>query len=214
VFICQPVFGAVLLYRRLFTGLLPEYDRGSGVAGRVHRSILGNNRAGFVGNVSGQPGTLALLPNLSFPRAPDGTPWHDALSRGVAPAELYSCEDAPLGLTAPDAHPDETVRAEFRRRLNDVIETHGWLGTPALPEAVETWQILGVGLPTEVGVRFDNNAVVPWREDAGDDTVPPASGRGMQTGAPDRTIEFAALSHATACQDPRVGEQTRLIFSP
>lgn len=212
VFICQPVFGTVGLYRRLFTGLMPGYDRGHGVVDRAYRSILGNSRRAFVGNVSGQPGTLALLPSAHFPRTEEGAPWHGALAQGVSPDQLYLSEDPPLGLSAPEAHPDPEVRAAFRRRLRETIETHAWLGPPKLPDSVEIWQMLGVGLPTEVGITFDADTAVPYREDAGDDTVPPVSARGMQTD-PQRTIEIPELHHATACQDPRVIAETHRIFS-
>jgi pimeloyl-ACP methyl ester carboxylesterase len=213
LFVCQPVYGAVGLYRRLFTGLMPEYDRGGGVLARAYRAVLGNNRAGFVGNVSGQPGTLALLPSVHFPRAPDGGYWHDALAHGLDPAQLYLGEEAPLGLSGPDAHPDPEVRTAFRQRLREVMETHEWLGEPVLPEPVEVWQLLGVGLATEVSVRLEAGTVVPRRTAAGDDTVPPASARGMRVEDPARTIEIPELSHATACRDPRVMEETRRIFS-
>ena len=63
IYICQPCVGAVLLYRRLFTGLVRGLDGTGSLADRAFRLILGNNRDDFVGNMSGLPGGMQLLPS-------------------------------------------------------------------------------------------------------------------------------------------------------
>ena len=99
VFVCQPVLGTVLLYRRLFTGLMPGFDGEGTVAARAFRFLMGNSRAGFIGTISGQPGPLSLLPNTSFPPTREGIPWHEALAHGIAAYDLYSNPVSPPGCT-------------------------------------------------------------------------------------------------------------------
>ena len=53
------------------------------------------------------------------------------------------------------------MRVAFRKRVEDVKLVHRWLGEPVLPETIETWQLVGIGLPTEVGIHFDGKTIVP-----------------------------------------------------
>ena len=46
---------------------------------RGERSRLGGSRDDFVGNMSGLPGPLELLPSQYFPRDEEGRPWHPLL---------------------------------------------------------------------------------------------------------------------------------------
>jgi pimeloyl-ACP methyl ester carboxylesterase len=67
VHVCQPSAGAVILYRRLFTGLVPGLDGGNGLADRGFRLLLGTKQASFLANMSGMPGPMQLLPSGDFP---------------------------------------------------------------------------------------------------------------------------------------------------
>ena len=58
VHVCQPSAGAVVLYRRLFTGLVRGLDGGGGIADRVFRLLLGSDQATFLANMSGLPGPM------------------------------------------------------------------------------------------------------------------------------------------------------------
>src|SRR5262249_7698069 len=58
IHVCQPSVGAVVLYRRLFTGMETGLDGGSSLADRVFRLILGTSRDDFVGKMSGLPGPM------------------------------------------------------------------------------------------------------------------------------------------------------------
>jgi pimeloyl-ACP methyl ester carboxylesterase len=211
VFVAQPAVGAVILYRRLFTGMVPGLDGGNGVLDRVVRLILGNSRAGFVGNMSGLPGGVSLLPSGSFPVDSAGRRWHEALDGGLPHDELYLNAANPPGLVGPASHPNPEVQADFRARVEEVAEMHRWLGPPVLDPGIEMWQLVGRGLQTEVGIGFSGPTAQPRRTSDGDDTVPSLSARAMTTD-PGRTIEFAGLSHATACQQPGVSEATRHIL--
>ena len=130
VSICQPVVGAVVLYRRLFTGLVRSLDGGGSISDRAFRLLLGNTRAAFVGNMSGLPGAMQLLPSEHFPVDAAGDPWNASIAGPINPANLYAnalCPpgvlDAALGLTAE-------VLADLTDRLFDVAGFHTWLGPP------------------------------------------------------------------------------------
>lgn len=209
LFVCQPAAGAVVLYRRLFTGMVRGFDGGKGVLDRMTRFILGNNRAGFFGNLSGLPGGVQLLPSRFFPST-DGRHWNNAIDNGFLHDALYLNESSPPGLIGANAHPDPAVRADFRDRLEECAEAHAWLGPPELPSAIEAWQLAGDGLLTDVSITFDEAGnPAPGREVMGDATVPRSSATAMQLSPDDRTILFGNLSHENACEDCRVMQWTR-----
>ena len=213
VHVCQPAAGAVVLYRRLFTGLVRGLDGGRGVADRAFRLLLGNTRAGFVGNMSGQPGPLQLLPSGFFPPAADGRAWHAALDAGTAFADLYGSPDSPPGLNDPALDLPADARADFADRVVDVADFHAWLGFPAAPNPAppETWLICGSVRPTEVRVGFAAGRPDPGVAAEGDGTVPYLSAAALRV-ADGRRFTVAGVEHATACGDPQVGELTRQIL--
>lgn len=213
LFVCQPAAGAVVLYRRLFTGLVRGLDGGGGVADRVFRLILGNDRAGFVGNMSGLPGGVQLLPTRHFP-ADGGRHWNEVLGNGTPHGELYLNAACPPGLVAAAAHPDPGVRADFQDRLEETADAHDWLGAPVLPSPVEGWQVAGDALETDVSIRFDAAGTpLPGRAAGGDDTVSRSSATAMQLADPTRTSLVPNLSHGTACLDLRVMAWTQGMLS-
>jgi len=212
LFICQPATGAVVLYRRLFTGLSRGLDGGGGAGDRAFRFILGNSRSGFVGNMSGLPGAVQLMPSRHFPKD-DGRHWHDALDNGTLHADLYTNPASPPGLLGASAHPDPAVRADFRDRIEEKTDAHDWLGEPIVPPSVDAWQVAGDACETDVSVRFDGAAIVPVRKASGDDTVPRPSATAMRIADPWRTAILPDLRHSTACLDVRVLNWTQGIFT-
>ena len=119
VHVCQPSVGAVVLYRRLFTGLVRPYDGGGGVFDRAFRLILGNTRTAFLGNMSGMPGPMQLLPSQFLPGGwnpllPNGPPY---ASGNIAPAIGAG------GLAAG-------VAAELATRVTEVNAFHASTGRP------------------------------------------------------------------------------------
>jgi hypothetical protein len=93
--VCQPATGAVILYRRLFTGMVRGLDGGGGIGDRAFRLLLGNSRAAFLGNMSGQPGPLQLLPSAFFSVDGSGQHWHAALDTGTPHEDLYGNANSP-----------------------------------------------------------------------------------------------------------------------
>jgi pimeloyl-ACP methyl ester carboxylesterase len=210
--VCQPSTGAVILYRRLFTGLVRGLDGGGGVSDRAFRLLLGDSRAAFVGNMSGQPGPLQLLPSESFPADEEGQPWNGALA-GTPFAGLYGNADSPPGLDDGNLQLPAEARDDLVERIQDVADFFAWLGAPRRPDLVppETWLIYGTGRDTETRITFADGTPQPVVTEDGDGTVPSLSATALGLAA-DRQFAVAGLGHATACQDGRVRELTSQVF--
>ena len=205
VHVCQPSVGAVVLYRRLFTGLMREFDEGL-----AFRILLGNSRAGFVGNMSGQPGPLQLLPSRFFAGQPA---WHGHLDAGTAFDDLYAGAASPPGLLDATLGLADDIAADLRARVDDVNGFHAWLGDPK-PAAggPETWLVYGTGVKTEVAIGFDGGSARPGLSLHGDGTVPVASACAL--GLPeDRMLAVADMVHADACNHRSVLDHTARIFA-
>jgi pimeloyl-ACP methyl ester carboxylesterase len=96
IHIFQPVDGAVVLYRRFFTGAVKAIDGGFGLA-----TILGNTGDKFCATSSGMPGPLQLLPT-NFYHDTAG-PWLSYKANGVHglwPGDVF---DLYNGLVCPPA---------------------------------------------------------------------------------------------------------------
>jgi hypothetical protein len=198
VHVCQPTVGAVVLYRRLLTGLKKELDEGL-----AFRILLGNSRAGFVGNMSGQPGPLQLLPSRFFLTQPA---WHGHLDTGTVFDDLYTgLIDAALGL-------DDEVVSDLRARVDDVSGFHAWLGDPRpAADGPETWLVYGTGVKTEIAIGFDGLTASPRLSLHGDGTVPVVSACAL--GLPEeRMLAVADMVHADACNHKTVRAHTARIF--
>ena len=214
LYVCQPATGAVLIYRRLFTGLVPQLDGGRGISDRAFRLLLGNNRAAFVGNMSGQPGPLQLLPSKFFPTDSAGLAWNEALDADIAFRDLYGSQQSPPGLSDPTLDLPADALADFADRVLDVAEFHEWLGAAAAPEPAPpaTWVVCGKGQPTEVRIAFPERCATPQVTDEGDGIVPILSALALGI-REDRVFVVSELEHATACLDHRVMDQTRSVLS-
>jgi pimeloyl-ACP methyl ester carboxylesterase len=205
VSICQPAVGAVILYRRLFTGLVRHLDGGGSVSDRAYRLLLGNTREAFVGNMSGLPGAMQLLPSEYFPVDAAGRPWNASIAGPITPSNLYGNALCPPGLLDAALGLTTEVLEDLTDRVFDVAGFHAWLGAPdPLPAGwPETWSVCGLGQPTEVQIAFAGSQAQPGLTPGGDGTVPILSARALPV-PPGRLVEVNGLEHGGACLHPDV----------
>jgi pimeloyl-ACP methyl ester carboxylesterase len=219
VHVCQPVYGAVVLYRRFFTGLIPEVDGGLSPADIAFRLILGGDAVEFAGNLSGLPGPMQLLPSARYPTGgPDG-PWLPFPLSAGAVYDLYADPPRPPCLTPANVADD--VREGLATRLNEVRALHARLvtndaqGNPTDLMFPETWSVFGTGVDTDVGVAFNDGVASRRHAAEGDGTVPAESGAGLFGGrgvpfhplvdiTAERQFVVSNLEHADAMSDPTV----------
>jgi pimeloyl-ACP methyl ester carboxylesterase len=210
IHICQPSAGAVVLYRRLFTGLVRGLDGGGGLQDRAFRLLLGNNRQAFLGNMSGLPGPMQLLPTSHFPPESGGR-WNSFLdSPGATHAGMYSHANSPPGLVPHNLNLSTEVLADLGARVGDLAALEQFLN--AVPPATgDTWLIYGVGLTTEVQIQSGSEQT-PVRIPVGDEVVPAISAiaLGLPSG---RMIAVEKLAHPDACQDQRVQDEVLTILA-
>ena len=206
--ICQPSVGAVVLYRRLFTGMVKALDSGWGF-----RFLLGNSRVGFVGNMSGLPGPMQLLPSAFFPT--DGpSHWNGAMDMGVLFQNLYTAVQSPPGLVDSNLGLAAEAQVDFAQRVSDVLDAHAWLGapTPTAPIHPDTWLIYGNDYPTETRIAFNNRMPQPAVTQLGDGTVPAISAVALALGT-GRMFAVAQMEHGMACLHPRVRQISGDVLS-
>jgi hypothetical protein len=214
VHICQPSVGAVVLYRRLFTGLEYGLDGGGGLSDRVFRLILGTSRDDFVGNMSGLPGAMELIPSEFFPPDEQGQPWNSYLARGTAAGALYGSPTSPPGLFAGGLQLAADALADLREQIQRVVRYHQQLGRPDAPAgpADDTWLFYGTDVKTETGIAFDPiGQPVPVQTDAGDGTVPARSATALGLG-PGRQVAVPGVLHADACLHDEIRRRVRGIL--
>jgi hypothetical protein len=211
--VCQPSAGAVVLYRRCFTGMVSGLDGGGGVSDRAFRFLLGTTRAAFTGNMSGLPGAMELMPSGYFPADTGGRPWNGDITGGVTHADLYGNAMSPPGLNDLALQLPADARADLVERIQDVADFHGWLGAPLDPAhpAPETWLIYGTGQDTETRIDFAGSDPQPGVTADGDGTVPSLSATALALAA-DRQFAVTGLVHAVACQDGQVQSQSAQVF--
>jgi pimeloyl-ACP methyl ester carboxylesterase len=204
--ICQPAVGAVIIYRRMFTGMVPGLDGGTGIADRAFRLLLGNSREGFLGNMSGLPGAMQLLPSEFFPADAANLPWNSFIAAGVGgDDQLFGNPQSPPGLVDSALNLPVDAVSDLADRVSNVADFHAWLGAPAPLSASwpDTWSVFGVGQPTEVRIGFVNGTANPFVTTDGDGTVPHLSAQALSVPT-NHSVELSGLIHATACLDQRV----------
>ena len=211
VHVCQPSAGGVVLYRRLFTGDVAALD-GTGVLDRVIEVLLGNSRSGFVGNMSGLPGAMQLLPSRFFPLDADGNPWHPELG-AEGPEALYADAASPPGLVPDYLGLTAEVISDLKDRLVDVAQFHGSLGDPAVPHHPNCWLVYGISVKTDVAISIGaDGGVVPATSTDGDGTVPVISATSLKLPS-GRMISVANAEHSQACNNLTVQGQLQTILA-
>lgn len=161
IHVAQPVTGAAVLVRRMFTGARRSLD------GMAMMLLLGGNRKKFQTIMSALTGPMELLCTDDY-RDVDGS-WYEyrTFEQPGAPLkwtgsvwELYQRPASPPGLLAPagTAGAIGAVPArEFRQRVIEAAAFHTTLG---LWKHDKTWSIFGTGHVCDMRVDF----VLPPRE--------------------------------------------------
>ena len=163
VHIAQPVTGAAVFYRRMFTGARAGPDGGAlSPSGIVLRNILGTSRRSFQTILSVVPGPMQLMVTPLY-RDTGGRPWL-AITPFEAPVrrelesvswDAYLGPEAPPGFLVPPGQRHALPAArdqDMRARIEDARSFHDWLGVYRHPH---TWAIYGDGLETDMGASFD-----------------------------------------------------------
>jgi hypothetical protein len=210
--ICMPASGAVVLYRRMFTGLVPRFDGTGSIADRAFRFLLGDSRQGFVGNFSGLPGAVELMPGTFLPAA-----WNPSLP-AIPYNQLFSNTLSPPGIVPEDIGLSTQVISDLNDRVADLYDFQTFFGNPADQLHPGTYLIYGSGstppsIPlTDVQIAFQNGAPIPIQDITGDGTVPAASALSLQL--PPARMTSANVEHSLACANPAVVTQTAAILTP
>lgn len=205
IHVCQPTLGAVVMYRRFFTGAVLGLDGGLGDLPFLW--ILGDDPAAYALNVCGLPGAMQLLPTPAYEHPP-GQRWLP-FTQPPNLLDLYGFASRPPGLTAMEG--SEYVRENLAARYTEVRAYHATIGRFRHPN---TWVVFGTGLETDVAVGHENGAVFPVRFATGDGTVPVRSAAALFDGEqvePDRLRPVTRLEHGSAMLHPRVQENVAEI---
>lgn len=214
VHVCQPVLGAVLFYRRCFTGAVRGLD--GGIRDLPFRLLAGDSPAEFVRHVCGLPGAMQLLPAPEY-RASGGANWNAPFGAQfqARPGALYQFATRPPGLSDPRADP--FVLSNLPARLAEVGAYHAH--APAFRfDRERTWAVFGDALDTDDDIAFNGPKIdlARLKAKAGDGVVPRTSGAALfpdvvadwdpnaPPGPPPRQWRMAGLEHAGAMLDPRV----------
>ena len=209
--VVQPAVGAVVFYRRFFTGAISEYD-GSGLTNWTIESIMGTSPAEFATLVSSLRGPMELLPTNALHRM-SGENWlHLPKSDTRDVYTIYSDPVSPPGLLNHVAYEKSVknrpfavektalIESELKKRIAEAKAFHDTLAVGGtLYKHPNTWAIYGAGLATDVGFTYnpppkwmfweslddlDNPVpgVEPQRFKEGDGTVPEFSGAALYRG--------------------------------
>jgi pimeloyl-ACP methyl ester carboxylesterase len=197
VHVVQPATGAVVLYRRLFTGMMGDIDGGSGFS-----TVLGNTSDKFAAIVSGLPGPMELLPNKDY-RDTGHADWLGYMENGKRKNWTGNVYDHYRGQTVPPGVPDSTeatgVRARLLARLNGAEKFHHeWLKGYYFPYG--TWSIYSSGLETDMSIVFD-----PPTRPQGEMLVPVVSPYG---GASMQKVPIPWVNYGAKLQRPFKGDGT------
>lgn len=205
--VAQPVAGSVVLYRRLFTGMLPTLD------GTEHLvNILGNSPYEFIVPMSGILGVFELLPTHQYRYLPEDSPdapgkpdiaklrgpWEspdkgttDHLNRVTYPHGIaqkrFSSPDSPPGLFNLKLHgsSDQTITDRTKSGMQKgILSADGFHENLALYLHPNPWMIYGIGEDTDVSVKYPvtddkYNPHMLYRTKEGDGTVPAVSGAAL-----------------------------------
>jgi pimeloyl-ACP methyl ester carboxylesterase len=217
--ICMPASGAVVIYRRMFTGLVETFDGGGSISDRAFRFLLGDSRKGFVGNFSGLPGAVQLMPGSYFPfdTSMPPSPWNPLLST-TPYNQLYFSPASPPGIVPDNIGLASDVVSDLNDRVADLYDFQAFFGNPADQLHPQTYLIYGsaatpLTIPlTDTHIGFDNGDAIPIQDTLGDGTVPVLSAKSLQLD-PTRMIPLN-VEHSMACADAAVQAQAATILGP
>jgi pimeloyl-ACP methyl ester carboxylesterase len=223
IHVCQPVQGAPVFYRRMYTGAIPDLDGGRGLS-----MIMGRDPEEFATLLSGLRGPCELIPNNQYRSAGRHWLWGPPrVSHGtvVAPPSPftgtmythYRATVAPPGIAWSLTGLAATA---LRTRMDEAEAFHRWLGTYKHPR---TWAIYSTTLATDTEVHFPGHpiavAVRLVRPAEGDGTVPASSASALFTSTETSTdptgmafllqasmkqCEVSGVDHADAFNDGSV----------
>jgi pimeloyl-ACP methyl ester carboxylesterase len=156
IHVAQPVTGAAVLVRRMFTGARRSLD------GTAMMLLLGGNRKKFQTIISALTGPMELLCTQDY-RDADGSWWYeyrtfeqpDKAQRWEGSVwQLYKAPASPPGLLAPSGTAgaiSPVAAREFRRRLDEAEAFHTSL---QLWKHDNTWSVYGTGHVCDMRVDF------------------------------------------------------------
>jgi len=188
VHVVQPAVGAVVLYRRFFTGMQDSLD-GSEMADKVFNTILGRTPADFAALISVLPGPMQLCPSGYYQR---GKGWLSIERAGFPPDlpqdqsifDAYGSASSPPGIYNETLHHSTATKTGLNEVRLKAKAFHDWIQTYKLEG--KTWAIFSTGVNTDVAIWFrnpddddpppdftaDGLTVAPTQEAEGDGTVP------------------------------------------
>ncbi len=183
IHVVQPATGAVVFYRRMYTGAIKKLDGGWGLA-----NIQGTTPEEFATLLSSLRGPCELIPNNDYRDLTLDWLWDDRLSKPAAWTSpmfrWYLDPGGPPGIVWPVAG-KRAVAADMRSRMTESDAFHKWLGKYKHPK---TWAIYSTRVETDVAARFNTPAkgdkqrgIQIQRRDQGDGTVPETSGSSLFT---------------------------------
>ncbi len=232
VHIYQPVDGAVVMYRRYFTGATPELDGGD-IAARALEYIIGNTGDKYATVTSGMPGAIQLLPTNAY-RDTGGKAWLNYKVEGVVSAysgdvyDLYAKPASPPGIIPPGLLP--AAANDIKTNLATAKSFHQGL---AHWEHPKTKTVDSTGLLTDMAVLFDpptqpapvtttgstwyggtktTTTTPAWpsrgaqrqARNTGDGTVPDTSGHALKPNS-----EVSGVEHSAACNDGKTRDYVK-----
>jgi pimeloyl-ACP methyl ester carboxylesterase len=172
----QPANGAVVAYRRFFTGATSQLD-GTGAPDRVIEAIIGTSPIEYATLQSGLPGPMQLLPNHLFQRFSGGDPWL-MTSPPLDLSTVYSIYALPtppgllLTATLDDLLGTAMVNAGLLQRIATALAFHQALSDTGHPN---THVMFSTDRKTDAQVDFTQGLSVV-QTPSGDGTVPESSG--------------------------------------
>jgi pimeloyl-ACP methyl ester carboxylesterase len=216
----QPSTGAVVAYRRFFTGATPSFDGGD-PASRVIEQIMGTTPTDYATILCNMPGPMQLMPSHLYPSPPD-RPWLKTSPQADLSTvfAIYAQPFAPGILLNPLSSPDPFgvmfTNTALLAQVAQAAAFHQLLGDLGHPK---THVLSSTGLNTDVGVDFTGSSMRVIKRPLGDGTVPSVSGAcpGIRDSFVKSREKVQGLEHAGVYKDDgfnnKVARLVRLILS-
>jgi len=186
IHVVQPTVGAVVAYRRFFTGAISEIDGGGGLS-----RILGNTGEKYAAVISGLTGPMQLIPSNLYKNR-NNEAWLRYRENGVDKDwkgdvfDLYTNEHSPPGLLEHSLYSRGerlNVKNELMTRISEAKAFHNWIGAY---KHENTYAEFSTNVETDMAIMFDppippedgdweNRGAIPVRRRQGDGTVPDTS---------------------------------------